>query len=171
MTEPMLRRVGSILICLVVAGSGAIVVLTRETVRRPVSYNIGEVSDLPPSIYAAASETLVVFVRSDCPACQASKAFLAELVSAFKSDRDRKVFVAVVPDTAGHERMFASELGAEERQTIVVPPGSVRLKRVPAIQVISTSGRLTFVFEGQPLAADERQIRRALIRRASDGKP
>jgi hypothetical protein len=144
----------------VVCGSALVVAVTLVSLARVqrqgdvTGYRVGELVDLPSDWFRAGGQTLVVFLRGDCPASQALAAALPGLRRRLPAGVE---VLAVVSDTFLPERelAFAQAAGLEPRSIRMAPLHRLKLRLVPAMVLVDRHGRVTMARLGTGRDADE----------------
>ncbi len=146
------------------------VALTMPSVRQSLgigapapaaSYAVGDTIDVPPEIFGAAPNTLLLFFRSDCGACERVKPFLSKLAA-----RDNGTTVRVVAVTGPQNQQssikFARQIGLDEAHLATVDVTKLRLKTVPAWVLVDRSGQIHAALQGIPAPAEQDQLLRTV---------
>lgn len=123
------------------------------------SYVAGQTSDLSAEVYGQATQTVVMFFRSDCGACERMKPYLARLASRNRGNDLRVVAVTGVANSLD-SLAFAKEIGVDKSRLITVDLATLRLRRVPTIMLIDRTGQIEVALEGIPSAQDEESLLR-----------
>ena len=113
----------------------------------PPPYVAGDRVDIDGAIYQSAPFTVVVFARSTCPSCQRSVPFYAQVVAAATARGIAGVLVTPEVDVEA-ERAYAATLGIESGRVYTVTPGSIKLRAVPTLMVVDSSGQIRHVWIG-----------------------
>lgn len=145
---------------LVVAACLVAVCATAGAVRRAVlnedgrtGYWVGDRVDLPLEWFRGSGATLLVFLRSECPASQA----LASLLPQMRHDVPAGVEVmAVVSGRSGDTDVaFAEAAGFERQQIRTVDFESLHLRVVPTLLLIDRNGVVKMERIGAPPQAGQ----------------
>ena len=123
------------------------------------SYVAGQPVDLSSDVFGQASQTLAIFFRSDCGACERMKPYLTRLVARNTGTALRVVAVTGVANSSD-SLAFAKAIGVDESRLITMDLSKLRLQRVPTILLIDRSGRIENALEGIPSAQDEESLLR-----------
>jgi hypothetical protein len=161
------RRLSTIVVvvCLLVLAVTAALVVSPALRRQlgigptaePPAYTAGDRVDVTPAAYTSAPISVLVFARSTCPACERSADFHKQLVAASKASGIPAVLIT--PSADGEtERRYAEGLGIGASQVYQSPPGSIKLRSVPAVMVVDGSGLIRHVWFGKPDAVTEAAI-------------
>lgn len=150
------RRVsfGVVAICATVLITTLAAVSYRSTGGTAVGtgYNIGEQLDVAHNWNSAGPETLVFFLRSDCPASAEMARHLADLFSAGGLSGHVR---AVVSDALrDRETAFATAAGFERSAIEFVDFRRLRLQVVPSLVVVDREGRVKLERAGLPAVAE-----------------
>jgi hypothetical protein len=124
---------------------------------RITSYGIGQQIDLPDSSYSTAPRTLVLFARSNCPACRQAAPFFKTLASALASRGGLQM--RVVMDAASEADRtealaYVTALGLDRTGLVTVDLASTRIKRVPTLVLVDGTGTVLSEWES-PMPQDE----------------
>lgn len=167
MVDAFVRRLSTtvVVVCLLALGGTAALVVSPTLRARvgvgpasePPPYAAGEHVDIETAAYAASPVSLILFARSTCPACQRSADFHRQIVAAGKTRGVPTVLVTPSTD-ADAERVYAEGLGIAGAQVYQAPAGSIKLRAVPALMVVDTSGQIRHVWFGAPDAATQTTI-------------
>ena len=160
-------RVDSILmVCATASVVGALVtLLLASTAREPAEYESG---DRFPRIdgldFSRSAATLVMFVNSNCGACQRSAEALRRLAR-----RPRGFQVAVMgPESDDLLRQFVETAAIEADAVLSVPPGRIRFAAVPKLAVVDQAGHVKQVWGGLREIAESDQDILGLVRMARE---
>lgn len=123
----------------------------------PPAYAAGDRVDIDPAAYNSAPLSLVLFARSTCPACQRSSDFHKQVVAAGKLRGVPTVLVTPSTDVEA-ERVYAEGLGVDAAHIFQALPGSIKLRAVPALMLVGTSGLIQHVWFGAPDADTQTSI-------------
>ena len=120
----------------------------------PPAYVAGQQIDVPPAWYAGAPQTLIVFARASCTACERAQPFLKTLVGRMQGRGG-----AMMAHPAGSEQddlKFARSLGVADDRVQIVPAG-LRVKATPTIVLVNAQGVIVNAWEGaaKPEVQDE----------------
>lgn len=126
------------------------------------AYAVGERIDVDRALYAKTPFTVLLFARSTCRACVLSKPLMAAVVAALHGKATVRLVLAM-PDASEDSLEFAREIGLSSDAVVTVKPGTLRLRTVPTIAVVSQSGiiiglRERGIMESDNLEAVTRQI-------------
>lgn len=159
MNETFVQRVSTfvVVVCLIVLAATAALVLSpalRQWVgvgpgAQPPAYVVGDRVDIEAAVYQSAPVTLIMFARSNCPSCQRSAPFYARVVAAGKTHGIPTALMTPIADL-DTERAYAATLGIDGGQVYTVDPGSIKLRAVPALMVVDSSGQIRHVWVGAP---------------------
>jgi thiol-disulfide isomerase/thioredoxin len=146
------------------------VALTMPSVRQSLgitppapapSYAVGDTIDVPSEIFSSAPNTLLLFFRSDCGACERMKPFLSKLAA-----RDNGATVHVVAVTGPQNHLssvkFAQQIGLDASHLAAIDVTRLRLKNVPAWVLVDRSGHVRAALEGIPAQADQDHLLRTV---------
>jgi peroxiredoxin len=115
----------------------------------PPAYTAGETIDIDAAVYRDHPLTLVVFGRSTCPACRRAGAFYRELI-ADAATRGIPAWLATPLSDMTTEAAYAVELGVPETHVLHTPPGSIKLRSVPALAVVDKNGIIRHIWFSVP---------------------
>jgi thiol-disulfide isomerase/thioredoxin len=125
------------------------------------AYAVGDTIDVPAEIFDGAPNTLLLFFRSGCGACERIKSFLSKLAA-----RNNGTTVRVVAVTGPQSRessvAFARQIGLDEAHLATVDVTKLRLKTVPAWVLVDRSGQIHAAFEGIPSPGEQDQLLRTV---------
>ena len=158
-----------VVVCLLaLAGTVALVVSPSLRARmgvgpgsEPPPYTAGDHVDIDAAAYSSSPVSLILFARSTCPACQRSSDFHKQVVTAGQTRGVPTVLVTPSTD-ADAERVYAESLGIAAARVYRALPGSIKLRAVPALMVVDTSGLIRHVWFGAPDAATQITIMAAV---------
>lgn len=180
MSDAFIRRLSTtvVVVCLLaLAGTVALVVNPSLRARvgvgpapEPPPYAVGGHVDIETAAYSSSPVSLILFARSTCAACQRSADFHRHVVAAGKTHGFPTVLVTTSTD-APAERVYAEGLGIAGTRVYQARPGSIRLRAVPALMVVESSGLIRHVWFGAPDAATQTTILAAVTALASDRVP
>ena len=111
----------------------------------PAAYVAGQQIDVPAAWYAGAPQTLIVFARASCTACERAQPFLKTLVGRMQGRGG-----AMMAHPAGSEqddRNFARSLGIDADRVMITPAG-LRVKATPTIVIVNAHGTIVQAWEG-----------------------
>lgn len=134
------------------------------------SYAVGERVDIDAASYTSSPLSVILFARSTCAACQRSAEFHKQVVATARSYGIPTVLVTPSTDVDA-ERVYADSLGITAAHVFQAPPGTIRLRSVPALMVVDASGLIRDVWFGAPDAATQTTIFAALTARAGTRIP
>lgn len=167
MSDAFVRRLSTLVVgvCLLALAATLALVVSpslRERVgvgpaAEPPPYAAGDRVDIDASVYSSSPLSLILFARSTCAACQRSSDFHKQVVAAGKTHGVPTVLVTPSTD-ADAERVYAEGLGIGSAQVYQAPPGSIRLRAVPALMVVDSSGLIRHVWFGASDAAAQPTI-------------
>jgi hypothetical protein len=129
---------------------------------RPVSYPIGDRIDVPASLYESAGQTLFVFARSSCTACQRSKPALTEIVAQIRRTPAARILVVTSDMHRASEVAYANDLGLDDAQVIGLNLDGLRLRVVPTLVLVDQRGRIHYTSEGMISPGQEEELLRAV---------
>jgi hypothetical protein len=120
------------------------------------AYRVGDQIDVPVAAYGNAPETLLLFVRASCAACQNAMPVLSRLVVALQSTRtDVRVLTPSVD--RNRQIQYAGSLGLDESHILQGELRRMRVRVVPTAVLVDQEGRILHVAEGgeglEPFAA------------------
>ncbi len=180
MTDTFFQRLSTVVVVvclLVLAGTAALVVSPslRQRVRvgpetPPPAYAGGDHVDIEAAAYGTAPLSLVLFARSTCAACQRSADFHKQVVAAGRTQGIPTVLITP-SDDAEAERAYAQGLGIASTHVYTVTAGSIRLRSVPALMVVDSSGLIRHVWFGAPDAVTQSAILSAVTALAGTSVP
>jgi len=161
---------GALAIGLVVLTATTVLVFTSQSARDALglgpqtgpAYKIGERVDLQRSILEGEHATVVVFSRSACSSCQASKPLLS-LLARDVAGRPDVAMILVAPRLSDAELAYADEIGVRRSSVRSADPLTVRAKVTPTVLVVDRSGHVQFAHEGR-LSGQDAETIRTLIR-------
>ena len=105
----------------------------------------------------AALRTLVIIVKSSCTGCQASKPFLARLVTETRGIANSRVAL-LVAQIELEERAFARDIGLTEQEVHSLDLNSLKVQRVPTMVVVDSRGTIRFAHEDPPTTVDDPRL-------------
>ena len=129
----------------------------------PAPYVAGQQVDVPAAWYADAPQTLIVFARASCAACEKAQPFLKEIVGHMSGHGTAVMAHPVGPPE--DDKKFANSLGIADDHVMVTTAG-LRVRATPTIVLVDRQGRIVDAWEG----AGKIDTRLA-IRAAIDGLP
>lgn len=135
----------------------------------PPAYTVGEAIDIDRSVYSDYPVTIVVFGRSTCPSCRRAGQFYRELI-ADAATRGIPAWLATPLSDMATETAYAVELGVPETHLLHTPPGSIKLRSVPALAVVDQLGLIRHVWFSVPDASTQTAMQ-ATIRALSGHTP
>lgn len=121
------------------------------------AYAVGDRVDIDAASYNSSPVSVILFARSTCAACQRSADFHKQVVAAGRTFGIPTVLVTPSTDAAA-ERVYAEGLGITSANVHQAPPGSIKLRSVPALMVVDRSGLIRHVWFGAPDAATQTAI-------------
>ena len=141
--------VGAIVFATIVVSSTAIAGWWQMRAAPKVSaYSIGDTIDIPQQLYGGASETLVVFVRESCTACQEAAPDIAKLSAALGAMSANVPTVVLTGSThVEADRAFAKRLGDVTHQHLAF--NTLRLRTVPTMVLVNRRGTVLYSQEGR----------------------
>jgi hypothetical protein len=124
---------------------------------RPASYPAGSAIDVPGHLYSGSPQTLFVFIRSSCIACQNAK----PMFSTIKADLE-KVGVSTTLITNGQnaneEAAYAKELGVDASKLIAMNVSAIKLAVVPTLALVNERGEVLYSVEGIPTDPQRQEL-------------
>jgi thiol-disulfide isomerase/thioredoxin len=130
------------------------------------AYKIGEKVDLPPAQIVSAASTVIVFARSTCGACQASRPTLAKVVDLAKNRPHVAAELLAVAGLAESEFLLADTLGIPRENVRTFDRiESMKLKFVPSVLVVNDAGSILYAYQGAPPPEELPKIAAILDRR------
>jgi len=120
----------------------------------PSGYRIGEVVDLPASVFRDKPHTVVVFARSSCAVSQRMKPLLARLTEGLSDDPSIDVVLVTPLGNAPAEAAFAEQIGVGPRHRVALDLAPLKVARVPTVVVVNQRGEVEYVQDGQPQTAE-----------------
>jgi peroxiredoxin len=108
-------------------------------------YETGTLIDVPAAWYQGGPETLIVFARATCAACEKAQPFLKDLVGRM-STRGR-VVMAHPPGAPDEDRKFGQDLGIS-RDRIHMTLEKLRVRATPTLVLVNGDGRVVRAWEG-----------------------
>jgi hypothetical protein len=127
---------------------------TRSNPTRPQSYKEGDLLEIP-GLNLLGSQTLILFLRSQCQYCTDSMGFYRRL-----GDAQRKTRVVVL----GYEpedvlRTYLDAHAVRVDQTVSVTPKGLKFRGTPTLMLVGPAGIIRRVWFGKlPSLADESEI-------------
>jgi hypothetical protein len=134
--------------------------------KRAPSYAIGGHVDVPPALYQHSPLTLLLFVRSNCPACQTAKDPAARVAAELRRRTIPTLVIAAGQQPAG-EAEYVRSLALDASQLITLDLMKHRVQVVPTFVLVDSRGEVKYTKEGAPSAADEEALIRAADLNAS----
>jgi thiol-disulfide isomerase/thioredoxin len=170
-TDAFIGRFGvAVTLACALAVTSTTVALTMPSVRQSLgitppppapSYAVGDTIDVPSEIFSGAPNTLLLFFRSGCGACERMKPFLSKLAA-----RENGTTVRVVAVTGQQNRpssiKFAQQIGLDVSHLATIDVTKLRLKNVPTWVLVDRSGRIRAALEGIPAQADQDHLLRTV---------
>ena len=154
--EPQLRRLATGVICVCVA----LVLATSAAVAFPrfrhllgfsadaQAYRIGELIDVPRETYDQTPQSLIIFARADCEACQAARPVLAALVEQVQHDSNFRI-VLLMPSRSPSEGLdYVRSLGLQESSFVPRALKDHRVRAVPTALLVDRDGTILAMSEG-----------------------
>jgi peroxiredoxin len=179
-SDAFVRRLSTavVVVCLLaLAGTVALVVSPSLRARAGVGpaseappYAEGDRVDIDAAAYSTSPLSLILFARSTCPACQRSSDFYRQVIAAGQAHKVPAVLVTPSTDTDA-ERVYAEGLGIPAAKVYQALPGSIKLRAVPALMVVDSSGLIRHVWFGAPEAATQTTIMAAVTALAGSRVP
>jgi len=139
--------------------------LGLESNRAP-SYGIGTHVDVPSALYQHTPLTLLLFVRSDCPACQAAKDPAARVAARLRRGAIPTWVIAGGQQPEG-ESEYVRALALDANQLVTLDLMKLRVRVVPTFVLVNSRGEVKYTKEGAPSATDEEALIRAADSNAS----
>jgi hypothetical protein len=121
------------------------------------AYAVGDVVDIEPSAYQDSPISVVLFARSTCAACKRSADFHKQVVAAAMTLSIPTVLVTP-SDDAEAERAYADGLGISTTRVYTVTAGSIKLRSVPALMLVESTGLIREVWFGASDASTQATI-------------
>lgn len=112
-------------------------------------YAVGDRVDLPPSMYAKAAHTLVIFGRSGCGVCQRMKPLLTDMVARVGRAPSMAAVLVTSASDLDAEVQFARDIGLTADDVNPLDLGTLRLKLVPTVVIVNRHGEVQFVHTGE----------------------
>jgi hypothetical protein len=125
---------------------------------RPPSYRVGQSVDLPAEVYERAPNTVAIFFRSDCGACERLKPFLTRLAARQQTTLQVVAVTGVANPT--DSLAFARQIGLDRPQLITMDMNGLRVSRVPTVVLIDRAGSVHAAIEGLPTLEEEEDLLR-----------
>lgn len=154
-TDRLIQRVAMLSIIALVLLTGFVILKANGAFgghgKAADAYKIGERVDLPPAQIVPAKFTVIVFARSTCGACQASKPTLAKVVDLAKDRPHVAVELLAVAGLAQSELLLADTLGIPRTNVRAYDKiESIKLKVVPTVMVVNEAGTILYAYQGAP---------------------
>ncbi len=111
----------------------------------PPAYAAGDRVDVPASWYAKAPQTLIVFARANCGACQTAQPFLKSLAGTVTAGGGA-VVVAGHRETPGEDAEYTRSLGLSDSAFVVFPKG-LRVRVTPTLVLVDRTGLILHAWE------------------------
>ena len=127
---------------------------------RPASYSVGDRIDVPDRLFAASPLTLLVFVRSNCGACQSAKPAFARITSQLGATSTRTVIVTAGARSA-EELGYATDVGLDRTHLETMDFSNLKLQVVPTLVLVDQRGKVLYAVEGVPSDAQQQDVLRA----------
>jgi hypothetical protein len=124
------------------------------------AYVAGDRIDVPASWYGRAPQTLIVFARASCGACQNAQPFLKALAGTVTS-HGGAVMIAGHRDTPKDDGDFAASLGLGAG-TFTTFPAGLRVRRTPTLVLVDRAGVILAAWEGVGPPEQQREIATAV---------
>jgi hypothetical protein len=152
-----LHRLSTIvaILCVSILG-GTVLLIARPDLRQfvglgpaavPPAYVAGDRVDVDPEVFSDAPTTLLVFARSTCAACQSSADFHAQVVALARQAGHAAVLLTP-SDDGDAEAAYGERLGVGRGQVHHFAPGSIKLRAVPTLMLVDTTGLIHHVWFG-----------------------
>jgi hypothetical protein len=139
--------------------------LGLESKRAP-SYAIGDHVDVPSALYQHAPLTLLLFVRSNCPACQTAKGPATRTAAELRRRGIPTLVIAGGQQPEG-ESEYVRSLALDASQLVTLDLTKLRVQVVPTFVLVNNSGEVRYTKQGVPSALDEAALIRAADPNAS----
>jgi hypothetical protein len=134
---------------------------TPDRPERPAPYKAGEILDPIAGLdFRTSPYTLIAFIRSDCPYCEASKPFYRELARTHSSSVVRFIGFGVEP--AGQLRSYLADVDATFDDVVSYSGGTLKIRTVPSLLLIDAGGVVKNSWAGQLSSKQEREVKRVL---------
>jgi hypothetical protein len=161
----LLARITTLACVLGVAGTTALVLFPslRQSIgwqTDSIDYAVGDRIDLAPELFESSNRTVVLFLRSTCPACQDNSAMLERLVAESSAAVDTRVVMVTGQGARDSEVRFAEELGLDARQVVPLDLRRLRLRHVPSAVVVDRDGTVLFSRSGPISEQDLESVKR-----------
>jgi thioredoxin-related protein len=143
-TDRLIQRVAVLAMLVIVAFTAYRVLNAKVKAGTPEpAYAIGERIDLPVQLVTAAKYNLLVFARSTCGACQASKPMIKRMVTEVPGRRPHvAALLLAVEGMKPSELALADELGISKQNVRTYDKlAETKLRAVPTIMVVNHGER------------------------------
>jgi hypothetical protein len=120
-------------------------------------YSIGTLVDFPRDWLSGSGFTAVLFLRHSCGACQAAVPQFRRIVDRAGAKNVSVIAVTLRSDRRldeDQDRSFARELGLTDSQIHVSDAGTLRLRRVPTMLLVTSDGRIVYHAAGAITSSD-----------------
>lgn len=125
---------------------------SRSAALKP-AYALGETLDVPPSLYAGAEQTLVIFVRESCSVCRAEADGLAKIAATLKELPSPLPTVVVTgSNDVEADSAFARSFGQIRHEHVAF--SRLKLQVVPTIVLVDRQGTVLYAREGRSKTTD-----------------
>lgn len=150
---------GAVVLVLVTLGIGALVVSTRARslvmgqpglLQLDSGYRVDDTIDVSPHLYSETPYTVIMFARSSCPACVASKPLFAAITERASRQSQVRAVMALSDDAFDSDVAFADEIGVPRDAQVTIPFSELRLRSVPTTVVVDRTGRVLRVRDRAP---------------------
>ena len=155
------------IVALTVAAIASPTFRARLGFARAASYPAGSQIDVPGHLYASSPLTLLVFVRSNCAACQNAKPMFGTI----RADLEK----IAVPTTlivsglhAVDEAAYAKDLGVAADHLVTLDLGAItKLQVVPTLVLVNQRGEVMYSAEGIPTDPQRQDLLNAVASQPS----
>ena len=125
---------------------------SRSAAVKP-AYALGETLDVPPSLFASAPHTLLIFVRESCSVCRAEADGLAKIAATLNHLPSPVPTVVVTgSNDVEADRVFARSFGQLRHEHAAF--SNLKLQVVPTVVLVDRQGTVLYTREGRSKTAD-----------------
>lgn len=165
-TDQMIQRVAIAAVLVMVASVVVMnALLHTKSKAAALGYEVGSTVDIPKSMIGAARTTIVVFARSSCGACQASKSVLKSIAEMVGARQDARIMLIATDGVDQAELAYADDIGVRRADVYAFPVERTRLRVVPTFIVLDGDRTIRHVHQGAQTDAVEMEKIRALLNR------